>query len=256
MLTRCASGLQTSTARLGIESAHPTPPPATEIHGDFDLAKTAESGVGQDDAGDILPAETRAKEVDGEEQVSAADYNPDEDRKVDDRREQELMGSKQKEVASGVGEPGPDILNVKDEESEYEEVEVDAEEDDDFDMFALDEAPKKKVVRRKKQVSGSDYSRPLRLKLSLVDLQKEAKTNQSQPTAMTSMDNYDDHEGYYRITPGEIMDEGRYKITVNLGKGMFAQVIRATVLKSIGDGPGEKEGQEVAIKVIRSQESM
>ena len=73
---------------------------------------------------------------------------------------------------------------------------------------------------------------------------------------MTSMDNYDDHEGYYRITPGEIMDEGRYKITVNLGKGMFAQVIRATVLKNTGDGPGEKEGQEVAIKVIRSQESM
>ena len=145
--------MQTSTARLGIESARPTPPPANEIHGDFDLAKTAEGSVGQDDVGEILPAETRAKEVDGEEQVSAADYNPDEDRKVDDRREQALMGSKQKEVASGVGEPGPDILDVKDEESEYEEVEVDAEEDDDFDMFALDEAPKKKVVRRKKQVS-------------------------------------------------------------------------------------------------------
>jgi len=63
------------------------------------------------------------------------------------------MGSKQKEVASGVGEPGPDILAVNGDESEYEEVEVDAEEDDDFDMFALDEAPKKKVVRRKKQVS-------------------------------------------------------------------------------------------------------
>ena len=76
------------------------------------------------------------------------------------------------------------------------------------------------------------------------------------PAAVASMDNYDDAEGYYRITPGEIMDNGMYKITVNLGKGMFAQVIRATVLKTTGDGAGEKEGQEVAIKVIRSQESM
>jgi predicted unusual protein kinase regulating ubiquinone biosynthesis (AarF/ABC1/UbiB family) len=35
---------------------------------------------------------------------------------------------------------------------------------------------------------------------------------------------------------------------------MFAQVMRAKVLK--GSNDGEKVGQEVAIKVIRSQESM
>jgi serine/threonine-protein kinase PRP4 len=69
------------------------------------------------------------------------------------------------------------------------------------------------------------------------------------------VDNYDDSEGYYRITPGEVLDDGRYKITVNLGKGMFAQVMRAKVLKA-SDNDGEKVGQEVAIKVIRSQESM
>lgn len=74
------------------------------------------------------------------------------------------------------------------------------------------------------------------------------------PVATTLVDNYDDSEGYYRITPGEVLDDGRYKITVNLGKGMFAQVMRAKVLKASNDG--EKVGQEVAIKVIRSQESM
>lgn len=74
------------------------------------------------------------------------------------------------------------------------------------------------------------------------------------PVAATLVDNYDDSDGYYRITPGEILDNGRYKITVNLGKGMFAQVMRAKVLKASDDG--EKAGQEVAIKVIRSQESM
>lgn len=152
------TGLQTSTARLGIESARPTPPPVADIQGDFDLAKSASDQPGQTNAGDVLPAETTAKQVDGEEQISAADYNPDEDRKVDDEREQALLKAhnKQKEVASGVGEPGPDIVRVEDEESEYEEVEVDAEEDEDFDMFALDEPPKKKVIRRKKQVGVFD----------------------------------------------------------------------------------------------------
>jgi len=152
-------GLQTSTARLGLESARPTPPPVTEIKGEFDLAKDALDQTGQGNGADVLPAETTAKQVDGEEQISAADYNPDEDRKVDDEREQALLKAhqKQKEVASGVGEPGPDVVRVEDEESEYEEVEVDAEEDDDFDMFALEEAPKKKVVRRKKQVSPLSY---------------------------------------------------------------------------------------------------
>lgn len=158
------AGLQTSTARLGIQSARPTPPPAAEIQGDFDLAKHTSDAPGQADGADVLPAETTAKQVDGEEQISAADYNPDEDRKFDDEREQALLRghNKQKEVASGVGEPGPDIVRVEDEESEYEEVEVDAEEDEDFDMFALEEAPKKKTIRRKKQVSGPNRrSRPL-----------------------------------------------------------------------------------------------
>ena len=74
------------------------------------------------------------------------------------------------------------------------------------------------------------------------------------PVAATLVDNYDDSEGYYRITPGEVLDDGRYQITVNLGKGMFAQVMRAKVLQP--SNAGEKVGQEVAIKVIRSQESM
>jgi serine/threonine-protein kinase PRP4 len=68
------------------------------------------------------------------------------------------------------------------------------------------------------------------------------------------VDNYDDAEGYYRITPGELLDSARYQVTTNLGKGMFSAVVKAKVIKAVD--ADEVLGQEVAIKVIRSQESM
>ncbi|KAH7317491.1 kinase-like domain-containing protein [Rhizoctonia solani] len=59
----------------------------------------------------------------------------------------------------------------------------------------------------------------------------------------------DDPEGYYQIILGEILDNGKYQVFSILGKGMFSAVVRARVM----DDPS---GREVAIKIIRSQESM
>ena len=61
-------------------------------------------------------------------------------------------------------------------------------------------------------------------------------------------DNWDDAEGYYRVMLGETLDEGRYQVFANLGKGMFASVVRARDVR-------EKD-KEVAIKIVRVQESM
>lgn len=61
-----------------------------------------------------------------------------------------------------------------------------------------------------------------------------------------------DEEGYYQITLGEVLDGGKYQVFANIGKGMFSNVVRARVL----DGCSENEGKEVAIKIVRSQESM
>ena len=47
---------------------------------------------------------------------------------------------------------------------------------------------------------------------------------------------------------GETLDEGRYQVFANLGKGMFASVVRARDVR-------EKD-KEVAIKIVRVQESM
>ena len=61
-----------------------------------------------------------------------------------------------------------------------------------------------------------------------------------------------DEEGYYQIMLGEALDGGKYQVFANIGKGMFSNVVRARVL----DGNSENEGKEVAIKIVRSQESM
>lgn len=88
--------------------------------------------------------------------------------------------------------------------------------------------------------------------------------NRSLDSSATGLiDNYDDSEGYYKLLLGELLDNGRYHVHANLGKGMFSGVVRAKDLwfgrKEGGGGEDGEEGgrrEEVAIKVIRSQESM
>lgn len=68
----------------------------------------------------------------------------------------------------------------------------------------------------------------------------------------TTLDSASDPEGYYQVILGEQLDGGRYQVFSSLGKGMFANVVRARVLNAeVGEA-----GKEVAIKIIRSQESM
>lgn len=71
-------------------------------------------------------------------------------------------------------------------------------------------------------------------------------------SSSTLVDNFDDDQGYYKLILGELLDQKRYHVHANLGKGMFSNVVRARDLHL-------KEGDDraqVAIKIIRSQESM
>ncbi len=68
--------------------------------------------------------------------------------------------------------------------------------------------------------------------------------------ATATLDSAADAEGYYTVVLAEQLDGGRYQVYSSLGKGMFANVVRARVLQSDG---GDKE---VAIKIIRCQETM
>ncbi len=59
-------------------------------------------------------------------------------------------------------------------------------------------------------------------------------------------DNWDDHEGYYNIIIGEVL-QNRYHVSCNLGKGVFSNVVRAK---------DTIENKDVAIKIIRNNELM
>lgn len=222
-------------------TATPTPGheptlPSTPLGIDVDLTKVADAA-----GGDAIPSETK----DDRAAISAADYDPIRDRAEDEERRRKDA------VADGVGEPVK-LDEPKVAEEEYEEVEIseDEDEDDDVDMFAAfdgEEKPKKKrkvTVRRRKQPGANGET--------MTEVIKPKKAN-----VLDVVDNVDDTDGYYRITPGEILDDGRYQITVTLGKGMFSAVVKAKVLKAVDrERRQDVVGKEVAIKVIRSQESM
>mmetsp|Transcript_10150 Transcript_10150/g.29167 ORF Transcript_10150/g.29167 Transcript_10150/m.29167 type:complete len:887 (-) Transcript_10150:1367-4027(-) len=66
------------------------------------------------------------------------------------------------------------------------------------------------------------------------------------------LDNWDDADGYYKIKIGEVIGE-TYQVKASQGRGVFSSVVRAHDLSKQKDS-GEYE--EVAVKVIRSNETM
>ncbi|KAK4936171.1 U4/U6 small nuclear ribonucleoprotein prp4, partial [Elasticomyces elasticus] len=97
---------------------------------------------------------------------------------------------------------------------------------DEFDMFADDDDYDDMFSQAPRQIKPAEkYAQALDVKM---------------------MDNWDDAEGYYLTILGELID-GRYEVTANLGRGMFASVVRAT---------DRKTNTQVAVKIIRNNESM
>ena len=62
----------------------------------------------------------------------------------------------------------------------------------------------------------------------------------------TNADNWDDSEGYFRTRPGELII-GRYLVNRDIGNGVYSTVLSAT---------DQQTGREVAIKIVRSNETM
>ena len=156
--------------------------------------------------------ESPAGQTEGQEQISAADYDPSLDRREDEERR---------------------VRGIRQEDEEMEEVEEVDEDDDDLDdMFAIPDPNKKK----KKTVLKKKTSKAPAVSLA----------------ALPTLDAAADPEGYYQITLGELLDGGRYQVFSSLGKGMFSNVVRARIMT----GEPSEVGREVAIKIVRAQESM
>ncbi|KAK0557866.1 U4/U6 small nuclear ribonucleoprotein prp4 [Tilletia horrida] len=194
---------------------------------------------------------------DFEGEISAADYDPSMDADQAKREQpQNILGispsgkNKTETVAAGPTGPndGKNGAQGEDDDDEWEEVEVEDEDDID-DMFAIpDETPKKKTIRRRKQRPGTSP-----------DGAAATGTNPSGATgiAANTKHDHDDPEGYYRVILGERIGEDgkgsssnpqRYLVFANLGKGMFSSVVRAK--------DSQQGDREVAIKIVRSQETM
>lgn len=186
-----------------------------------------ELGKADDNAAAIIPPRDRLPA----QEMSAAEYDPNMDRALDHEREVKLMdGAPQEEISRS------------DDNSEYEEIEF-TDDDEVDDMFAIvDEAPKKKRTLRVKKGKGAAAPN--------ASLTSGATAQPSTSTApATLLDNWDDPDGYYRITLGERLgDKGRYHVFAVLGRGMFSSVVKAR--------DTFQNDREVAIKVVRSQETM
>ncbi|KAG0657226.1 U4/U6 small nuclear ribonucleoprotein prp4 [Rhodotorula mucilaginosa] len=248
----------------------------------FSLEKDAQTSAEEQTA---MPREDEADEI------SAADYDPEKERKRgdDDRQRVRDRERDRAELAAGssdvaaaaaaaagtepkgetVGNGGGDEEDEEEEVIEVEEEEEDDDDDDDDDMFAIgtEDSSKKKEKKKKTRV----VKRKKGGNVPLVDRGLAAMTDSTGTAGAAPhlADNYDDPEGYYKVILGEALDQNRYHVVAHLGKGMFANVVRARDWgeKGLGKYEGEKEGlggkgvgegekREVAIKIVRSQESM
>jgi serine/threonine-protein kinase PRP4 len=160
------------------------------------------------------------------DEPSAADYDPTIDMQEERSRHDKHLFNEDMSVHNfqdehqAIGSTEPTIIpspprKPKDTFDMFAE-----DEDDDLDMFA--EAPAKPT--------------------------KDAKTETkvAQALDVNMMDNWDDPEGYYNTILGELI-QGRYHVQQNLGRGMFASVVRAR---------DNRSSRDVAIKIIRNNESM
>ncbi|KAF6741573.1 CMGC/DYRK/PRP4 protein kinase [Ephemerocybe angulata] len=209
-----------------IGTASPAPLTAG-LGGTFALAKEDDDGIKANESAEVRKGE----------QVKAADYDPSLDRREDEKKRFH-----------------PDEAMVVDDAGEEEEVEVtddEGEEEDVDDMFALamgdeeEEGKKEKKVGKKKKVV------------------KRKKAPTALANTAVTVDSAADPEGYYTIILGEYLDGGRYQVYSSLGKGMFANVVRARVLRDefgreIDPAAAAAQGgfRDVAIKIVRCQEAM
>jgi serine/threonine-protein kinase PRP4 len=168
---------------------------------------------------------------DDQDGPSAADYDPrmdmEEDKQRDDQRHAADGASAVENTQSKLEDGGALLPDVDDHsekvQSKSKELDMFAsDDDDDDDMFAPERTDKPKLQASNRAVSALDT--------------KEK----------TLLANWDDHEGYYIITPGEVIAK-RYRIETTLGKGMFSSVVRAL---------DETSNKLVAIKIIRNNETM
>jgi serine/threonine-protein kinase PRP4 len=159
----------------------------------------------------------------GEDEPSAADYDPTVDMQEERARHDKRM-FKEDELSTELAEQ-----KVIEQSAARTDIEISPKPADGFDMFAEEDDD---------DMFAEVPSKPTQQALP------EKKVAQALDVNM--MDNWDDPEGYYNTILGELI-ENRYHVTQNLGRGMFSSVVRATDTTT---------NDLVAIKIIRNNDTM
>lgn len=162
---------------------------------------------------------------------SAADYDPTLDMQEDNKRNEQRIHVRE-----------ADELAVK---AQLEEIEIVLDEPnarslsaseavDALDMFADAEENEAPIQPLAIKSAGQKYVKQLPV------------IPAAQQLDVSLLDNWDDADGYYKVIPGELLDN-RYRVQNSLGKGMFSGVVRANDMMT---------SKEKAIKIIRKNETM
>ncbi|KAK0620956.1 kinase-like domain-containing protein [Immersiella caudata] len=200
-------------------SNNPSTPALSPSHLQDAMSPTALNFI---DDQDLVKANgVKANDADG---PSAADYDPTADMREDERRDELRFGNvglhgearRPSQVAAPEAVPEKPAPPSKE-----------ADEDEDFDMFAED-FDDNLAPAPSKVVPAHDGVVPLAV-----------------AGGGGNVDG-DDKDGYYKIRPGEILD-GRYQLSTALGRGMFSGVARATNLTT---------KETVAIKIMRNNDAL
>ncbi|KAI9762138.1 MAG: hypothetical protein M4579_000618 [Chaenotheca gracillima] len=202
-----------------------------------------DSGLGSPSNFKVTKDEDLANDVGGMSDIgeadgpSAADYDPtmdmQEDRLRNDHRahgDEVSAGAydETKTTAQEVLLPVEETqISQKPVKKARDDFDMFADEDDEDDMFA------EKPSAQPEKSEGETHS-------------KAVPVPQGKQLDMSMLDDWDDHEGYYKVILGESLD-GRYHVQSNLGRGMFSGVIRAM---------DSRTQRLVAIKLIRNNETM
>ncbi|KAI1345277.1 kinase-like domain-containing protein [Xylariaceae sp. FL0016] len=165
--------------------------------------------------------ESRNTDDDG---PSAADYDPTDDMREDELRDERRHGHIGPHGEAPPSEQKAEIPPTKEEQKPR------GDEDDDFDMFAEDFDEEKFAVPQATRLDTSADDRKI-------------PTTQLNGGGMLEGD---DKDGYYKIRSGELMD-GRYQVQSTVGKGMFSGVARAIDITN---------KKPVAIKMMRNNDAL
>lgn len=219
-----ANASESTTPNAGSPAAPESPisPAGSPMQGDFASAPASPDVM-------IIDKQATLSEGDGllRNSPSAAEYDPTKD--MLDDRDRAAQKARQVEIPSDAyNETDPKVLSTL----PAEKIGPVKKQKKVFDMFNFDDDEDEEEEEVLEEVANATKGTVLDEKL---------------------LDNWDDVEGYYKLIANELVNNGRYRMIKNLGRGVFANVAQAEDTTI----PDENNVHKlVAIKMIRRNDLM